>query len=387
MVIGLFNHLKADGIIGLQQEGVDTFHPLDLYPFTQVKAVYALRVGILTIFQKWEFALQTQVLSFSTCDISNAHAVDLALAAHILPTAGLISCLQQLQPGDVLQQAGQLIAIRFGASSFQLKEYPEDLIAIHHIEDLFTLNAAEICSDFKWLTESAVSETLSETNQVLGDRLFVGQQVQAESAVFNTKTGPIYIDDGAEIMEGALLRGPLYIGRNAVVKMGTQLYGNVSIGHGAVVGGEISHSIIGDHAAKGHFGYLGCSVIGDYCNLGAGSTNSNLKNNLSAVNLYDYRQQKYRNTGMIKCGLFMGDYSRVGIQSAFNTGTVIGVGCMLADTQFYPRYLPNFTWYYNGKQENYQIDKFIANLEVVFSTKAQALDESTKELLRNLRKL
>jgi len=113
----------------------------------------------------------------------------------------------------------------------------------------------------------------------------------------------------------------------------------------------------------------------------------NLKNNLSAVNLYDYRQQKYRNTGMIKCGLFMGDYSRVGIQSAFNTGTVIGVGCMLADTQFYPRYLPNFTWYYNGKQENYQIDKFIANLEVVFSTKAQALDESTKELLRNLRKL
>lgn len=374
---------------GLNQEPA-IFNPLDLYPFTQTKAVSALRVGISTMLQKWEFAWQQEIACFSSFEMQHTQLITLAISAHIIPNPSLLMQLKALAPGQALLAGRDLIAIYFPeddtVNTITCMPYTGELERLKHIEDIFMINAEELKRDYLRLTSGRRSASLPAGNTALGDDYFIAGDVQIDCTVLNTRNGPIYIDEGAQIMEGSLLRGPLYIGKNAVVKMGTQVYGNVSIGEGAVIGGELGQVVLGDYAAKGHYGYLGCSVIGDFCNLGAGTSNSNLKNNLTTVSLFDYTTNAYRDTGLLKCGLFMGDYSRTGINSAFNTGTVVGVGCMLADVIYYPKYLPNMTWLYNGKQENYQIDKFVSNLEVVFLTKNKSLSEKTKELLKSLKK-
>jgi UDP-N-acetylglucosamine diphosphorylase/glucosamine-1-phosphate N-acetyltransferase len=248
------------------------------------------------------------------------------------------------------------------------------------------LTGTEITRDFNLLVQDVQSSSISVTNQLLGNDLYVADRVSVECATINTLQGPIYIDEDVTIMEGAHLRGPLYLGKGAVVKMGATIYGNVSIGKQSVIGGEIGNSVIGDFSAKGHHGYLGCSVIGDWCNLGAGTSNSNLKNNLKTVSIYDYALDDVRDTGLLKCGTFIGDYTRLGINSALNTGTVIGIASMLADTSFYAKFVPSFAWVFDGGVQTYEFDKFMAYLETLYASKGEELTEQIKDKLNQLNK-
>ncbi|MDQ1149321.1 putative sugar nucleotidyl transferase [Sphingobacterium zeae] len=362
-----------------------TFNKKALYPLTFIKSCLDLRVGVLTLREKWKKIGSTYSVQF----VGNwDHEEGLIFVSeNLVPSTALMEALKKIDIGEVLVQDGYVLCCRYTCTGFyRVTEIGCDVSILKGVEDLFLLNGPEITRDFDLLIEDVKLPCISETNQVLGNHIFIAHNVSMECATLNSLHGPIYIDEGVTIMEGAHLRGPLYLGRGSVVKMGTTIYGNVSVGEQAVVGGEIGNSVIGDFSAKGHHGYLGCSVIGDWCNLGAGTSNSNLKNNLKTVAIYDYALNRDRDTGLLKCGSFIGDYTRIGINSALNTGTVIGLASMLADTSFYAKFVPSFAWVFGGRTETYEFDKFIAYLEALYASKGKVLTEQIKDKLIQLNK-
>ena len=362
-----------------------SFDKKSLYPFTFIKSCLDLRVGILTLREKWQQLAITFDLEIAEGDGIEDGAI--WVTKHVIPTVALIQTISNLQIGDVLSQDGTIIAFRYHKEGhLKLKKVEDDLYLLRGVEDLFLLTGTEIANDFKLLAKRTSIASVSSTNQLLGTDFYIADQVKMDCATLNSTCGPIYIDEGVTIMEGAHLRGPLYLGKGTVVKMGATIYGNVSVGRQSVVGGEVGNSIIGDFSAKGHHGYLGCSVIGDWCNLGAGTSNSNLKNNLKTVSIYDYKLGGLRDTGLLKCGIFMGDYTRTGINSSLNTGTVIGIASMLADTSFYAKFVPSFAWVFNGDTQVYNFDKFMAYLETLYRSKHEQLPERLKRELNQLNK-
>ncbi|WET71804.1 putative sugar nucleotidyl transferase [Sphingobacterium sp.] len=362
-----------------------TFDRKSLYPFTFVKSCLDLRVGILTLREKWQkLALEFDV-HYITAH-SNEEGV-IWLSENVIPSVVLLQAIQRLGAGEVLVWGGYVVACCYThMGSYRVQEFDTSVDLLKGVEDLFLLTGTEITRDFNLLVQGVQSFDISVTNQLLGNDLYVAARVSMECATLNTLQGPIYIDEDVTIMEGAHLRGPLYLGKGAVVKMGATIYGNVSIGKQSVIGGEIGNSVIGDFSAKGHHGYLGCSVIGDWCNLGAGTSNSNLKNNLKTVSIYDYALDGVRDTGLLKCGTFIGDYTRLGINSALNTGTVIGIASMLADTSFYAKFVPSFAWVFDGGAQTYEFDKFMAYLETLYASKGEELTEQIKDKLNQLNK-
>jgi len=364
-----------------------------LYPMAITRAVSMIRVGILTIFEKW------QKLSPANCFIqsksylqalyapleANLSVVQptIYVSAHIIPQADFVHYILSLQAGDLLLYQGKVIAYFPDPKTFQISEqqYTAELSVLRFVEDIFLLNEKEIRQDYTLLTAGRESAPLSGSNQVLGQEVFIEEGARIECATLNSINGPIYIAKNALIMEGSHIRGPFYLGESATVKMGACIYGNVSVGKYSTVGGELNHVVLGDFTAKGHHGYLGCSVLGDWCNLGAGTSNSNLKNNFSTVQLYQIEQSKFRETNLQKCGLFMGDFTRCSINSSFNTGSIVGVGNMLASTLFYPKYIGDFKWIAGDKQSDYRFEKFISDLEVVFLTKKQKLNSAMVQVL------
>ncbi|MBB1647814.1 putative sugar nucleotidyl transferase [Sphingobacterium sp. UME9] len=362
-----------------------TFDRKSLYPFTFVKSCLDLRVGILTLREKWQkLALEFDVHYITAR--SNEEGV-IWLSENVIPSVVLLQAIQRLGAGEVLVWGGYVVACCYThMGSYRVQEFDTSVDLLKGVEDLFLLTGTEITRDFNLLVQGVQSFDISVTNQLLGNDLYVAARVSMECATLNTLQGPIYIDEDVTIMEGAHLRGPLYLGKGAVVKMGATIYGNVSIGKQSVIGGEIGNSVIGDFSAKGHHGYLGCSVIGDWCNLGAGTSNSNLKNNLKTVSIYDYALDGVRDTGLLKCGTFIGDYTRLGINSALNTGTVIGIASMLADTSFYAKFVPSFAWVFDGGAQTYEFDKFMAYLETLYASKGEELSEQIKDKLNQLNK-
>ena len=362
-----------------------TFNKKTLYPLTFIKSCLDLRVGVLTLREKWKKIGSTYSVQFV---VNWDHEEGLIFVSeNLVPSTALMEALKKMDIGEVLVQDGYVLCYRYTCTGFyRVTEIGCDVSILKGVEDLFLLNGPEITRDFDLLIEDVKLPCISETNQLLGNHIFIAHNVSMECATLNSLHGPIYIDEGVTIMEGAHLRGPLYLGRGSVVKMGTTIYGNVSVGEQAVVGGEIGNSVIGDFSAKGHHGYLGCSVIGDWCNLGAGTSNSNLKNNLKTVAIYDYALNRDRDTGLLKCGSFIGDYTRIGINSALNTGTVIGLASMLADTSFYAKFVPSFAWVFGGRTETYEFDKFIAYLEALYASKGKVLTEQIKDKLIQLNK-
>lgn len=360
-----------------------SFDKKSLYPFTFIKSCLDLRVGILTLREKWYRLAQVFKLEFVEGDVLEDGIV--CLSENIIPSEGLLRAITAMEAGEALQQNGTVFAWRYHQEgTFKLKDADDTISLLKGVEDLFLLTGAEIVNDFNLLAKKTAAVTVSPTNRLLGTDFYIAEQVTMECVTLNSTTGPIYIDEGVTIMEGAYLRGPLYLGKGAVVKMGATIYGNVSVGKQSVVGGEVGNSVIGDFSAKGHHGYLGCSVIGDWCNLGAGTSNSNLKNNLKTVTIYDYKLEDFRDTGLLKCGVFVGDYTRAGINSSFNTGTVIGIASMLADTSFYAKFVPSFAWVFNGDTQIYNFDKFMEYLEALYMSKNEELPE---RLIRELNQL
>ncbi len=368
----------------------------DLLPLSYTRPVGNLRIGALTLDEKWRHIFGTQVHFYTEpylqekfpapqLDAANSYLV---IRANLIPDAAFIASLKQLAVGSMLMQGDHWLAYHTGSweeapdlSLLKSETYTKALDALTYPEDIFLLNATQIKFDYDLLVADKLSAALSPTNTLLGDKLFLGARVFAECCTFNTLEGPIYIDDDAIIEEGSNLRGPIAIGKHARVKMGSKLYPNVTVGPGSTIAGEVNNAVLWGNASKGHDGYLGCSVLGEGCNIGGGSANSNMQNNWKAVSLYNYSKHAYRNTGKLKIGLFMGDYAMCGINSSITTGCVIGVGAQLAISTIIPKFVPDFLWQTDSKKEAYQWPKFEKMMEQRALLRKEACAETTLKIL------
>ncbi|MBO9672024.1 MAG: glucose-1-phosphate thymidylyltransferase [Sphingobacteriaceae bacterium] len=362
-----------------------------LRPLTFTRPVADLRVGILTIAEKWgkylnaDFGFCTQdYLSIKFAPKPNA---GLFINGSVCPDEVLLNAVSKLKTGEALYKKD--IVIAYAADQHNLEtvkslkqiEYPGDFVHIVYPENIFGNNPAEIRKDFKLLTHGRTSANISSTNQLLGDDIFLEEGAKVECCVLNSGYGPIYIGKNAEVWEGSLIRGSFALCENSSVKMGAKIYSGTTIGPNSRAGGEINNAVIWGNSAKGHEGYLGNSVMGEWCNIGADTNNSNLKNNYAEVKLYDYESGKMRNTNLQFCGLIMADHAKSGINTMFNTGSVVGVGSNVFGAGFPPHHITDFSWGGAAGFDTYKLHKMFETTEKVFARKDVPFNEVEKNIL------
>lgn len=320
-----------------------------LLPLTFTRPVSELLLGLTTLRSKWERLLPGDY-SYITADYlrelyPNAEPASdtLVIASHIVASRRLADTVALLLPGEALTKGERTIA--YCGRPERFIPYPGEVTSIEYAYDLFIHNAEEIRNDFELLTETEVSRPLSKTCTVIGTsaRIFLDEGARAEGVTFNTEHGPIYVGPGAEIMEGSCLRGPVAILDHSTVNMMTRIYGATTIGRHCKVGGEINNIVMHDYTNKAHDGFLGNAVIGSWCNLGAGCVASNLKNDYTEIKLWHYPTRRFRRTGLQFCGLIMGDHSKAGINTMFNTATTVGVGVNIHGTGFPRNFVGSFS--------------------------------------------
>lgn len=320
-----------------------------LLPLTFTRPVSELLLGLSTLRSKWERLLPGEY-SYITADYlrelyPNAEPASdtLVITSHIVASRRLADTVALLLPGEALTKGERTIA--YCGRPERFIPYPGEVTSIEYAYDLFIHNAEEIRNDFELLTETEVSRPLSKTCTVIGTsaRIFLDEGARAEGVTFNTEHGPIYVGPGAEIMEGSCLRGPVAILDHSTVNMLTRIYGATTIGRHCKVGGEINNIVMHDYTNKAHDGFLGNAVIGSWCNLGAGCVASNLKNDYTEIKLWHYPTRRFRRTGLQFCGLIMGDHSKAGINTMFNTATTVGVGVNIHGTGFPRNFVGSFS--------------------------------------------
>lgn len=376
--------------------------PENLYPFTLTRQVQDLRVGILTIREKWERMLEMPSFDkqegdykdiFNPIIIDESIGKDILYLIHgnILPTPKLVQQVQKLKPGEFLSLPEKeaciyCISKKQVIDSNKIRmdtavELKEELKEIKAPWDITRMNGWAIETDFEVMTRKKKNQGVPRSNSLINtDRIFVEKGARVEHCVLNASEGPIYIGNGAIVMEGSLLRGPLSICEGAVIKMGSKIYGATTIGPYCTVGGEIKNSVLLGHSNKAHDGYLGDAVIGEWCNLGAGTTNSNIKNNASQI--FIYTPNGPLNAG-VKCGVFMGDYSRTAINTSINTGTVIGVSANVFGNSLTPKYIPSFSWGSDGV-ERYRFDKAMEDISNWKALKGQTVTDAETIILKHI---
>jgi UDP-N-acetylglucosamine diphosphorylase/glucosamine-1-phosphate N-acetyltransferase len=368
-----------------------------LRPLTFTRPVADLRIGILTIAEKWARQLSA-ISGFSTKAYLSVKFPELPEAVlfingSVCPDEGLVEAIKGLGEGEVLKKDGLLLAYRAAeikkhdallAESLSVKAYPGNFIRIQYPEDIFRFNDAELKKDFNFLTEGRTSGQLSATNTFLGDQIFIEEGATAECSTFNSLNGPIYLGRNSQVWEGSHIRGSFALGEDSQVKMGTKIYGQTTIGPFCRVGGEINNAVIWGYSSKGHEGYLGNSVLGQWCNIGADTNNSNLKNNYAEVRLWDYSNESFRKTGLQFCGLIMADHAKCGINTMFNTGTVAGVSANIFGAGFPRNFIPDFAW--GGAQgfDVYAIHKMFETAEKVYERREIAFDQTEKDILTEI---
>lgn len=373
-----------------------------LLPFTHTRPAADIRCGIMTMRRRWEKYLQLDH-SGSVTEAFLAKVFpavytkdDLYVNGAVFADLPLAISISNLKTGQALIQDETLIAIRSGEQlSFEainaqsLKDFEPvlfkgALVQLKDVWDIFSLNDHAIRADFAFLTYGRTSRAIPEGVRVIGDTkdIFLAENVKINDGVINTTTGPVFIDEDAEIMEGVMLRGPLYVGEHATVKMGAKIYGATTIGNGCKVGGEISNVVFFDNSNKGHDGYLGNAVIGSWCNLGADTNCSNLKNNYDEVSIWSEHENRMVKTGTQFCGLLMGDHSKCGINTMFNTGTVVGVSCNIYGGDFPDKFIPSFSWGGKNDLTSYQFDKAVDTASRMMARRGQTPSEDEIELLR-----
>ncbi|HLG40361.1 MAG TPA: putative sugar nucleotidyl transferase [Chitinophagaceae bacterium] len=374
--------------------------PENLHPFTLTRQIQDIRVGILTIREKWERMLGLPSYDKKEDDYKDldrsinlsdavADGVCFMLHGNVLPTLKLVKAIKKLKNGEFLSVNGNdNVAFRFTKDEIQEKHkikvkkavtLKEETITIQYPWSIFQLNSLAIRQDFDLLTKKRKSQPVSKTNKVIRpSEIFIEKGVKMEHCILNASTGPIYIGKNAEVMEGCMIRGPFAMGEGSLLKMGTKVYGATTLGPFSIVGGEIKNSVVFGHSNKAHDGYLGDSVIGEWCNMGAGTTNSNMKNNAGNVNVWTLTGKM--NAGK-KCGVMMGDYSRTAINTSINTGTVIGVGCNVFGGGLTPRHIPSFAWGSDGI-DRYTLDKAFTDIESWKQMKGKTLTDNEKSILK-----
>ncbi len=366
-----------------------------LFPLTLTRPVADLRVGILTIAEKWEKRLKNNASFLTEGYLQTKFPYltsenNIFINGSVCPTQALLEAMDKLNEGEMLVQNGINIAVKLkqantthfsDPSKFKQVEFSGDFTRIIFPEDIFRLNDIELKNDFELLTSGRTSQQLSSSNSILGDNIFVEEGAVAECSTFNSKEGPIYLGKNSEVWEGSMIRGSFALCNDSQIKMGAKIYGKTTIGPFSKVGGEINNAVIHGYSSKGHDGFLGNAVLGEWCNIGADSNNSNLKNNYAEVKLWDYNKKTFRKTGMQFCGLIMADHAKCGINTMFNTGTVVGVSANVFGAGYPRNFIPDFAW--GGAQgfELYSLNKVFETTEKVFERRGRVFDDIEKEIL------
>jgi UDP-N-acetylglucosamine diphosphorylase / glucose-1-phosphate thymidylyltransferase / UDP-N-acetylgalactosamine diphosphorylase / glucosamine-1-phosphate N-acetyltransferase / galactosamine-1-phosphate N-acetyltransferase len=321
----------------------------DFFPFSLTRSVADIRCGILTIREKWNHYLKNEP----------GMADGISVPANIIPDPALIRSLSQNIPENSLQPSKSLL----------------------FLTDILRYNEGEIINDFDIITKGRMSQPISSTNKLMGKSIFLEPGAVVEHCILNSDTGPIYIGKHANLMEGSMIRGPFALGEKGLVKMGAKIYGATSAGPSCVLGGEIKNSVFFGYSNKSHDGYLGDSVLGEWCNLGAGSSNSNLKNSAGNIKLWNPIRKSFLDGGL-KCGLMMGDYSRSAINTSFSTGTVTGVCCHVFGNGPTPTYLPSFSW--SNNESVYDFNKAVQHINRWKKLKGQEISPEEIGRLKNI---
>lgn len=339
-----------------------------LFPLTSTKAFASLRFGILSISERWQWKTKQEVFVHTAPYLQPLYAVPANgthywINAAVMPDEALIERIMDLAAEHCLCDEHGLIAAKSNlaftdfqanAAQFQQCHHYQIVKRLQHPWEIMLWNDAMIREDFKLVTKGRASQPISPTVNTLQQAdIFIEEGAKLEFCTLNSKTGPIYIGKDAEIMEGSSIRGPFVLGTNALVKMNSRIYGATTLGPGVLGGGEIKNTVIMGFTNKAHDGYLGDAVIGEWCNFGAGTTNSNVKNTAGDVKVWDYGTNTYQSVGQ-KCGLIMGDYSRISINSSINTGSVIGVSCNVFGAGLLPTIIEDFSWGVNGNRYDFQ---------------------------------
>ncbi|MCC6384111.1 MAG: GlmU family protein [Bacteroidia bacterium] len=368
-------------------------HPITFYPFTLTRPVSEIRIGILTIREKWEHVFKAPVSWKTEPHLSRkfsfkGDANSLYINSSVLANESLFEAVKELNPGQKLLCSGKLIAWYPGTENpgedslnkLKVVELKGPVDCIETLWDIFLKNDNEIKKDFKLLTKGRNSA---------GDRrwagtqdLFIEKGAIVSASHINTSAGPVYIGKDAEVMEGALIRGPFALCEHSTLKMGAKIYGATTIGPHSKVGGEVKNSVIFGFSNKAHEGFLGDAVIGEWCNLGADTNNSNLKNNYGKVKVWNYELKKMAATGIQFCGLFMGDFSKSGINTMFNTGTVTGVSANVFGSDFPPKYIPSFSWGGAAGFQQYDLEKAFQDIAAVKLRRAMPFSNEEQAILR-----
>ena len=368
-----------------------------LLPFTYTRPVADIRVGILTIREKWE-----KHLGYTTTTVTEDYLADkwplveleenVMINASYLPTANLVTMIKGMQPDQVIFDGDEAIAFyviedqEVNFDAYEAIEYNyDDLFRIEHTWDIFSKNGRAIQEDFELLTKGRTSQPIPESVHCMRrDQIFLEEGATIEVGILNATNGPIYLGKDSEVMEGSIIRGPFGLGAHSTVKLGAKIYGPTSTGPYCKIGGEINNSVFFGYSSKGHDGFLGNAVLGEWCNIGADSNNSNLKNNYAQVKLWDYESGRFANTGLQFCGLMMGDHSKCGINTMFNTGTVIGVACNIYGSGFPRNFIPSFSWGGAGGFVTHQPKKAFETARIAMARRAITLSPVDESLLTHV---
>ncbi|MCD7973007.1 MAG: glucose-1-phosphate thymidylyltransferase [Candidatus Azobacteroides sp.] len=376
----------------------------NLLPLTFTRPVAEIRVGILTIREKWEKYFPDATISYLTEDYLKTkyplHSAEdsIFIAGNIIPDKILIEEIKTLQYGECLFKENDLFALRGKKEDFSAienlrnKETKSASIQICWLYDIFLRNEIALSEDYELLTRNRTSSPLPSSVKVIGNPLlkndlpavFLEEGAVIEETILNVKKGPVYIGKNSEIMEGSLIRGPFAICENGTVNMGAKIYGATTIGPYCKVGGELNNVVMQGFSNKAHDGFLGNAVIGEWCNLGAGTTASNLKNDYSEIKMWNYKEERFLKTGLQFCGLIMGDHSKIGINSMMNTATVMGVGVNFVGSGFPKTFIPSFAKGGVTGFSLHDLPQFFMMAEAVMKRRGKELTETDKEIYKEI---
>jgi UDP-N-acetylglucosamine diphosphorylase/glucosamine-1-phosphate N-acetyltransferase len=368
-----------------------------LLPFTFTRPVADILIGILTIRQKWELYLGSTTTTLTEEYLSEKYPMvemeqNVMINASFLPNQTLVEMIQNLESNQAIFKGDEVIAFytndeqeQVDFDTYEIIDYSEDSLTVQNTWDIFAKNDAALRADFKLVTQDRKSQPIPKSvNVIAPENIFIEEGAKLEFVTLNASTGPIYIGKDAEIMEGSVIRGPFALCEGAGVKLATKVYGATTVGPYSKIGGEVNNSVLFAYSNKGHDGFLGNSVLGEWCNIGADSNNSNLKNNYEEVKLWSYETEGFAKTGLQFCGLIMGDHSKCGINTMFNTGTVIGVSANIFGSGFPRNFVPSFSWGGAAGFTTYTTSKAFATAKLVMSRRNVEFDDQEQTILEHV---
>ncbi len=368
-----------------------------LLPFTFTRPVADIRIGILTIREKWEKYLGNTTTTITEEYLSEKYpmvemAENVLINASFLPNNELVALIEDLKENEAIFQGEEVIAFftketqkEVDFSKYKQIEFEGEVLRIEYTWDIFSKNGDALQADFDLLTAGRKSAPISKTNILINpEQIFAEEGAIVEHSILNATEGPIYLGKNSEVWEGNLIRGAFALCEKAVVKMGAKIYGPTTIGPHGKVCGEISNSVIFGYSSKGHEGYLGNAVLGEWCNIGADSNNSNLKNNYAKVRIWNYATESFEQTGLQFCGLMMGDHSKSAINTMFNTGTVVGVNCNIYVPGFPRNFVPSFSWGGASGFSTYHTSKAFEAAKVMMARRGVEFDDKEARILEHV---